>query len=240
MPHSKTLTHFQEAAASQSVTMTSREIAELTGKEHKHVLRDIRVMLAELSLPEQGYAQNWTEPQNGQSYPLLSLPKDLTITLVSGYSVAMRHRIVTRWQELEATATPAPLNLTDPAALRTLLLGYTEKVLALETTVAEQAPKVAFADAVGNATNTQTVSQVAKVLGIGPRKLFDFLRTNGILMVNNLPFQHHIECGRFRVIEVPYKDGDGADHIKPQARVTGKGVTFIQQRLAKSKEVAHG
>lgn len=139
-----------------------------------------------------------------------------------------------------AVVAPAPLNLADPASLRTLLLGYTEKVLELQTTVAAQAPKVAFADAVGNATNTQTVSQVAKVLGIGPRKLFDFLRTNGILMVNNLPFQHHIECGRFKVIEVPYKDGDGADRVKPQARVTGKGVTFIQQRLAKAQEVSHG
>lgn len=87
------------------VTMSSREIAELTGKEHKHVLRDIRVMLDQLSLAEDGYAQKWTDPQNGQAYPVLTLPKDLTITLVSGYSVVMRHRIVTRWQELEGQAT---------------------------------------------------------------------------------------------------------------------------------------
>lgn len=86
------------------LTMTSREIAELTGKEHKHVLRDIRVMLSQLSLSEEGYAHQWTDPQNGQSYPGLTLPKDLTITLVSGYSVVMRHRIVTRWQELEQQA----------------------------------------------------------------------------------------------------------------------------------------
>ena len=70
------------AIANVAPAMTSREIAELTGKEHKHVLRDIRVMLLELGLGEEGYAQNWTDPQNGQCYPMLALPKDLTITLV--------------------------------------------------------------------------------------------------------------------------------------------------------------
>lgn len=242
MLHSKTLTHFQEAANS-SPQMSSREIADLTGKEHKNVLADIRRMLEDLGKAAADFlAAAQVAGPNGsiRTIDIFNLPKRETLILVSGYSVAMRAKIIDRWQELEAQAAPTPLNLADPASLRTLLLGYTEKVLELQTTVAAQAPKVAFADAVGNATNTQTVSQVAKVLGIGPRKLFDFLRTNGILMVNNLPFQHHIDCGRFKVIEVPYKDGDGADRVKPQARVTGKGVTFIQQRLAKAQEVSHG
>lgn len=29
----------------QQLTMTSRELAELTGKEHKHVMRDIRTLI---------------------------------------------------------------------------------------------------------------------------------------------------------------------------------------------------
>ncbi len=88
--------------------MTSREVAELTGKEHKHVLRDIDTMLDALELQPHGYVQNWTNPQNGQAYRGYALPQDLTITLVSGYNVVMRHRIVTRWRELEMAAPAAP------------------------------------------------------------------------------------------------------------------------------------
>lgn len=48
---------------------------------------------------------------------MFNLPEDLTITLLSCYSVVMRHRIVTRWQELEAQQQQAPAlpNFGNPA-----------------------------------------------------------------------------------------------------------------------------
>ena len=44
------------ANQSDEVTMSSLEIAQLTGKDHKHVLRDIRKMLDELEIDA---AQFW-------------------------------------------------------------------------------------------------------------------------------------------------------------------------------------
>jgi phage regulator Rha-like protein len=81
--------------------MTSREIAELTGKMHKDVLYDIRTTLEQLGFKAADFSAALLDPRTGQSGPVFSLPKDLTITLVSGYSVPMRHRIVTRGMELE-------------------------------------------------------------------------------------------------------------------------------------------
>lgn len=99
-------------------TMSSREIAELTGKNHFDVLRDIRRMLVGLYGygGSSNFAETYTHPQNGQEYPEYRLPKDLTITLVSDYDVTMRHRIVTRWMELEAASTPRHRAALDEAA----------------------------------------------------------------------------------------------------------------------------
>jgi phage regulator Rha-like protein len=81
--------------------MTSREIAELTGKEHFHIKRDITAMLTQLGLDASSFGGMSTDAYN-RPLAVFNLPKDLTITLVSGYSVPMRHKIVTRWMELEA------------------------------------------------------------------------------------------------------------------------------------------
>ncbi len=96
--------------------MSSKEIAELTGKEHKHVMRDIRGLLEALDHDADGNVQNWTNPQNGQSYPVFNLPKNLTLALVTGYSAVLRLRIIDRWQELEARVAPPALpNFGNPA-----------------------------------------------------------------------------------------------------------------------------
>lgn len=89
-------------SSTENLTMTSLEIAELTGKRHGHVIRDIRAML-------EGLGEN-TEPKFGTSYkdqtgrelPCYQLPKRETLILVSGYSVELRARIIDRWQELES------------------------------------------------------------------------------------------------------------------------------------------
>jgi len=131
------------------VTMTSREIAELTGKRHDNVMRDIRIMLTELH-GDGGvlsFEETYPDPQNGQTYQVFNLPKRETLILVSGYNIAMRAKIIDRWQELETRPTVDPMQvLGDPAAMRGLLLTYTEKVLTLEAKVEEQAPKVAALD----------------------------------------------------------------------------------------------
>ena len=103
------------------LTMSSRDIAELTGKEHKHVLRDCLTIFEELDLDPMGYAQNWTHPQNGQTYTEYLLPKDLVETLITGYSIKLRYQVIQRLHELENLLKPEVMLPHDlPTALRAL------------------------------------------------------------------------------------------------------------------------
>ena len=106
--------------ASGSLTMSSREIAELTGKNHRDVMRDIRVMLREVDREGlRKFAHAYVHPQNGQKYTEYLLPKNLTLNLVTGYRSDMRLKIIDRWLELEEEKQSAMVALpdfTNPAA----------------------------------------------------------------------------------------------------------------------------
>ena len=86
-------------------SMTSLEIAEVTKKQHSHVLRDIRNMVAELkSNPEQDSFDfegvSFELNENGQT-KLAILDKTHTLLLTTGYSINQRKIVIQRWQLLE-------------------------------------------------------------------------------------------------------------------------------------------
>ena len=155
-------------------TMTSREIAELTGKRHDHVMTDIRKMLSELGLTSTGFSGDLPDSY-GRMQPCFNLPKRETMILVSGYSIPMRARIVDRWLELEAKvgAGWAAIPQTLPEALR-LAADLAEQKAKAEAQLAIAAPKVQFHDAVAEAINCQSVQEIAKVLGIGSNRQVRF------------------------------------------------------------------
>lgn len=82
------------------ITMTSREVAELTDKRHDHVLRDVRAMLDELEIHSPQIWGQYTD-STGRVLPEAHLDRDLTLTLVSGYSTALRYAIVKHMRALE-------------------------------------------------------------------------------------------------------------------------------------------
>lgn len=86
----------------QLVSMTSVEIAELTGKEHKHVLRDIRNMVEELNGSKFGLVgEEVYKDAKGESRTMYRLDRKHTFILVAGYSVHLRAKCYDHIQTLE-------------------------------------------------------------------------------------------------------------------------------------------
>lgn len=225
-------------------TMTSREIAELTEKEHFNVMRDIRNMFEELGITALSFEGSYTD-STGRRLPLFNLPEDLTITLVSGYSVQMRHRIVKRWRELEQAPTPALPNFSDPVAAARAWADATEQKIKAEAALALAAPKAEFVD--------RYVSAPSSSMGI--REVVKLLKTNGHTVNEHsftawlvssgymyrkpssrpdkpgklTPAAQHEKAGRFET-----KTGQGANgHTVPVYKFTGKGVSWIVGEWAK-------
>ena len=88
-------------AANDQVTMSTREIAELCGKQHKNVKRDFSKLCSDLELGALKFEHTYLDIQNKTQTEYL-LDKELTLTLVSGYNTKMRFAIIKRWQELES------------------------------------------------------------------------------------------------------------------------------------------
>ena len=98
---------------SEQKTMSSRVIADLTEKRHDHVKRDVENMLGQLGLDIPKFGGIYFDAQNRQQTEYL-LDEELTITLVTGYNIVLRNRVIKRWKELELQASLPSYAIDDP------------------------------------------------------------------------------------------------------------------------------
>jgi phage regulator Rha-like protein len=109
-------------------TMSSLEIAELTGKRHDHVMTDIKKMLESLGINAPDFSGTQTYGNNN-TREVFNLPKRETLILVSGYSVELRAKIVDRWEELENQK---------PKSQAEMLLGMAQVIVDMEQKIQSQ------------------------------------------------------------------------------------------------------
>lgn len=222
--------------ANSNLTMTSREIAKLTEKQHFHVMRDIRALENELGDLFNGSIQNWIHPQNGQEYEEFVLDKDTCLTLLLGYDAVARLKVVKRWQELEAqNQKPSIENLSRLDILQIAMQSEQERLRLeqqtqeLEQKIEEQAPHVEFAKRVEVAPDAISVAQAAKILGTGQHRLFAFLRQLGWITRRNEPYQARIELGHLDVKIGTWSHPEQGLQKTLTTLITGKGLVLLQK-----------
>ena len=86
--------NIQVLEANNVLTMSSLEIAELTGKQHKDVIRDIRNMLNQLEIHSDVFTAQYKD-STGRSLPMFNLTKELADLLLTKYKGLSRvpHRL---------------------------------------------------------------------------------------------------------------------------------------------------
>lgn len=212
-------------------TMSSKEIADMTGKEHKHVLADIRNMFEQLQIDSAEFLAQYKD-STGRTLPCFNLNKDLSICLVSGYNVQLRMAIIKRWNELEAQAPQqfAVPTTFSQALLLAAQLEEQKEQLALQVAQQQQVieviqPKADVYDIIANRDNTYTIRDTAKLLKMRPKDLTDWLLANGWIYgktsATYKPFAAH-DRNHLKLV---------ASNYGTQVRVTGKGLVWLARKL---------
>ena len=118
--------------------MTSLEIAEVTGKQHAHIMRDIRKLL-EQGVSESNFgltSYRQAQPNGGsKDVPMYQLTKKGCLILASGYDALLREKIINRWEELENQVRKSEIvmpNFSNPAEAARAWADQFERNLALE------------------------------------------------------------------------------------------------------------
>lgn len=199
--------------------MSSREIAEFTGKRHDHVMRDIKKMLLDLyPAGAPNFGGTYLSEQN-KELPLFNLDRKHTDCLLTGYSAIARMKVIERWHELESQSKPQ-IPQTYSEALQ--LAADQAKQLELA------APKVAFVDNLVDRKNLMTATQVAAKHNMSAVKLNKLL--------DELGGVYNKAVKRGRVFTQPFID-NGYGEVKQteqgysQSLFTPAGEVYINEKL---------
>ena len=215
--------------------MSSLEIAELTGKQHAHIMRDIRKLLSQ-GVTASNFGLSEYRDSTGRKLPCFELTKKGCLILASGYDAVLREKIIDRWEQLELEKSKPQTPQTYLEALKALVSSEEEKQrLAQEKQQLEQQnaklqPKADFADAAFATDDKVDIGMSAKILklGFGRNTLFDKLRKAGIFFANrNEPKQRFIDAGYFEMKEKFIERTNHPGFVVTKVLVTQKGLAYL-------------
>lgn len=219
--------------------MSSREIAELTGKQHKNVKRDVAAMLAELKIGALNFEHTYLDGQNRKQTEYI-LDREHTECLLTGYSAELRMKVIRRWRELEGqviSRLQVPSNFAE--ALR-LAADQVEQNRVLQGVIDKQAPKVAALNRLASTAGSVCLTDAAKHLGLGPLKLISWLSGNRWIyrrtsFANWSAFQPRLSAGllEHKLVRIPNKESEELKVVE-QVMVTRRGLVVLAEKIGAS------
>lgn len=235
-------------------TMSSLEIAELTERNHKDVMRSIREMEpAWEKVNGRKFALVEYRDAKGEMRPCYELTKTECLYVATKFNDEARAKLVKRWEELE---TKAQSQIQTPKtyleALKALVASEEEKeqlqleVKKRDEKIEQDAPRVLFSKAVETSNRSCLISELAKILqqngiNIGQNRLFSWMRGHGYLCSKgqyyNQPTQKSMEMKLFEIKQTTINKPDGSVLVSTTTKATGKGqVYFVNKFLSEKRD----
>jgi len=217
-----------------TLSMSSTEIAFLTGKRHSDVLESIRKVLNEVNIDSAEFSAQYKDT-SGRSLPCFNLPRRECDLVIAGFSAKYRLAIIDRWQELEQKNSVA-LPQTYAAALRALA-DETEAKQVAQAQIEADKPKVKFAEVVAESSNTRCIRVWVKAmkhennLTVGERQVFKWLVDNRYIYRDRFGYlpKSDYEANRANYFTLVIDDINGKP--RRQLKITGKGVVALTEKV---------
>ena len=216
-------------------TMTSVEIAEVTGKRHGDVLEAIRTMeSAWVKVTKRNFPLSEYKDSTGRNLPMYVLNEKECLYVATKFNDEARAKLINRWEQLEIEKRNGGFVIPQTLSQALMLAAkQAEQIEQQQKLLEVQKPKVEFFDSVADSKTAIPMNDVSKVLavkGYGRNNLFEFLRQKNVLMNNNRPYQKYVDAGYFRVIEQHFQK-NGEECISFKTLVYQKGVDYIRRIL---------
>lgn len=234
--------------------MTSLEIAEVTGKKHSNVMRDIRSVLKQ-GVSQINFELAKYEDKQGKMRDMFSLTPKGCLILASGYDALLREKIINRLEKLEKNNKPQ-LPATYLDALKSLVASEEQKqqlalenkrqaqelevkdaqITELNTAVSEMQPKVSYVDTILQCKDTVQTTIIAQDYGKSAKAFNILLRNFGIQRKVGTAwvlYAKHIANGYVQSKTFTYKHKDGTDGARTYSEWTQKGRMFLYDTLKK-------
>lgn len=230
-------------------TMTSLEIAEITGKKHAHVMRDIR------SLIEQGVnGSNFGlvnyKDKKGEVRPMFELTPKGCLILASGYDALLREKIINKLEELEKNHRDqyqVPQSFSEALMLaakqqekieqqQLALESKNKEIVQLSATITEMQPKVSYVDTILSCKETVTTTQIAQDYGQSAKAFNILLRNFGVQHKVGgqwILYAKYLPCGYVQSETVSITHRDGSAGSVMHTKWTQKGRLFLYNELKK-------
>nr|WP_275381708.1 phage antirepressor KilAC domain-containing protein [Xenorhabdus bovienii] len=230
------------APATQAVTMSSIEIAELVDSRHDKVKQSIERLAKRgvIQLPPMGKVNNIqsNSPNSYSDAYIFSGEKGKrdSIIVVAQLSPEFTARLVDRWQELENKLSQPQIPQSLPEALR-LAADLAEQKAELEHKVEEMQPDVDALERIAKSDGSMCVTDAAKQLQIRPKVLFDLLSENHWIYRRIgsdvwTGYQDKIQTGYLEHKVTVVMKNDGSEKTTTQVRITPKGISKLAKMLS--------